>query len=466
MPHIDAAPPAEDEEQQPESLEQLYRSWGILDLLGETMESVPAAWLQIMNIARHLLDGKRVPGVPEAADLTALVERRSNVRYERRMVKRQIARQEHTEDDTPDTRPIDDFSEFPRIIPSQRMWQFINPELFFYRIYTHDVLIREMRPERLPDEDSSEMVEELVPIYERSTKPRQKVLVLRDTSSSMRDNNKGVFAKAVALAYLIKAQEEGAVIGDRSYANNVHPRIIAKSRDEFGTVARRILKEGYYGTTNLAAALEITMAEIRREELGLDPYAKAKTEILLISDCENPEQLPPLPPGVVVNTLHLEGGREGLMLRDYQDRLQEIRDISDTFVRIDTSALQLPSTTREAWLLAEEAKQLHEEDGDDDREGVDESSERREHMRRLETMARVYQRMTAGTNEQRAVGLYLGAMFGRREAGAGQLLRALLATWTRLVNRLSTAATTHRTRRGNAPKPHAYVEHFLVRPKG
>lgn len=465
MAHVDAAAP-DDTEQEPESLELLYRSWGILYLLGETMESVPAAWLQIMNIARHLLDGRRVPGMPVAAELTTLVERRSNVRYERRMVKRRIARQDRSEDDTPDTRPIDDFSEFPRIIPSQRMWQFINPDLFFYRIYTHDVLIREMRPERLPDEDSSEMVEEVVPIYERSNRPRQKVLVLRDTSSSMRDNNKGVFAKAVALAYLIKAQEEGAVVGDRSYANNVHPRIVAQSREEFGKLARRILQEGYYGATNLAAALEITMAEIRREELGLNPYAKAKTEILLISDCENPETLPPLPPGVVVNTLHLEGGREGLMLRDYQDRLQEIRDISDTFVRIDTSALQLPSTTREAWLLAEEAKQLHQEAGDDAREGVDESSERGENLHRLETMARVYQRMSAGTNEQRAVGLYLGAMFGRREAGAGQLLRALLATWTRLVDRLSAAATTHWTRRGGAPRPHHPVDHFLVRPKG
>src|SRR3712207_3299353 len=119
-------------------LEALYRSWGILRLLGETVETMPPEWLPILNIARHLLEGKPIPGVSMPAEITALLERQDDVQYERRIVKRtrswlRVVRPEEAE-----VRPIESPGELPRIVASQRMWQFIDPTIFFYRVYTHD----------------------------------------------------------------------------------------------------------------------------------------------------------------------------------------------------------------------------------------------------------------------------------------------------------------------------------------
>ncbi len=416
-------------------LADLYRSWGILDLVRESVEAMPPAWLQILNIARNLLDGRALPGVPLPAELTALLARDGDVRYERRTVRRQARPSGPPRPEDPEVRPIDSFAEFPRIILGQRMWQFIDPDLFFYRIYAHDVLIR--APDETPiTVDDEEDIEEVVTVTKVRRRPRQKVLVLRDTSSSMRDRNKGIFAKAVALAYLIKAHEEGAEVADRSFANTVHPRLRAASAEEFAAIARRILREGYYGTTNLAAALEATMAEIRREELGLNPYARAKTEILLISDCENPEKLPPLPPGVTINTLHLEGGREGLMLRDYQERLREIQEISNLFVKIDTSALELPDAAHEAWALLEELRALRDDEADGRNDGA--AQDRQERVRQAAQLLKVYDRMAKGAKAYRSWSLQLRRELPGARAGLIELLMALAERLRALLERLAT----------------------------
>jgi hypothetical protein len=445
----------------------LYRSWQILDLLGMTVEQLPPAWLQILNIARTLLDGNPIPGVTLPAEVTELVSRDADFTWERRTVT--IARKSTVLpfQDEPQVRPIESIAEYPRILMNQRMWQFIDSDLFFYKVCTHDVLVKEKDQSNEPlEEDIEDTIEELVKVAKPPRRKRQRVLVLRDTSSSMNDGNKGIFAKAVALAYLIKAYEEGAEIGDRSYANRVHPRLRAKTAAEFAAVAQRILKEGYYGTTNLADALRVTMAEIRKEEVGFDPHARAKTEILLISDCENPVELPPLPPGVTINTLHLEGGREGLMLRDYPDRLREIQGVSKLFVRIDTSALQLPDTARDAWAVLQEMAAAEELSAVLPLEGAEPDPSLRERARIAERLSLLYERLGDQSKEYRALRSRVALGAPRPGLGRVPFLRALWLLIARLAQRLGVLR--------HAPHPERETAHHLavgmgrieIRPKG
>ncbi len=427
LPSTDASP----------SLDDLYRSWGILELLRETMAAVPPQWLLILDIARNLLDGRPIPGIALPPQLTTLLTRAEQVTYERRTVRRKRTTVFEVLPDYPEVRPIESLSELPRVVINQRMWQFIDPCLFLYRVYSHDVLVREPEERLETLEAEQDVVEEVLVPRRPERKRRQKVLVLRDTSSSMRDDNKGIFAKAVALAYLVKAHEEGAEISDRSFANRVHARLRATTPEQFAAVARRILAEGYYGTTNLAAALEVTMQEIRREELGLNPFAKAQTEVLLISDCENPVQLPLLPPGVTVNTLHLEGGREGRMLRDYPKRLKEIQDISHLFVRIDTSALHLPDRTREAWLAREEVHAAEEAIAQAQALGARVDAALHERLERARRLAAVYEGLARAQREHARAQRRAGHVFLTTERSSPfAWLRALLVALRALLSHI------------------------------
>ena len=426
----------------PPDLEALYQSWGLLDLLAEAVEDLPREWLRILDIARNLLDGRPLPGVEMPRELTALLTRETET-YERRRVKTREARRQTVLSEEVDIRPIESFSEYPKIIPGQRMWQFIDPDLFYYRIYAHEILVRE-REYRATAEEDDDDEEEIITVKVRRVRPRQRVLVLRDTSSSMRDDNKGMFAKAVALAYLIKAQEEGAEVMDRSFANRVHERLRATDRAGFATIAKRILTEPFVGTTNIAAAFERSATEIRREELGINANARAQTEILLISDCENPEPLPPLPPGVVIHTLHLEGGREGRMLLSYAERLKEIQDVSTVFVRIDTSALQLPPALSDAWAVLEEARTLAEARdklGYQDTPNHGQQREAAQRVQRNQQLLSVYQRLTsvdrqAGAFRAEVRRMYLGQKV-RQWPGLREIVRAVVSAPPQLWQRLT-----------------------------
>ena len=446
----------------------LYRSWRIIDLLGETIEQLPPEWLKILNIARTLLDGDQIPGMSVPDGLTALVTRDPEFTYERRRVSVSHKHKRSPLEDEPQVRPIESFAEFPRILMNQRMWQFIDSELFFYKICTHDVLVkeREMSDESI-EEDVEDTIEELVKVAKPPRRGRQRVLVLRDTSSSMNDGNKGTFAKAVALAYLIKAQEEGAEVSDRSYANRVHARLRATSAADFPVIAKRILKEGYYGTTNLADALRVTMAEIRREEVGFDPHARAKTEILLISDCENPVELPPLPPGVTINTLHLEGGKEGRMLRDYQHRLAEIQQISTVFVRIDTSALQLPDRIRDAWSVLQEAAAVDDQLSLDlPVEGAEPDPELRRRAREVDQLSTIYERMAEQDKQYRALKSRLGRGHPRMDLQSFGGFRVVWLAIVRLVKRLKESIHGDHPARPQTHLMDAGMGHIEFRPKG
>jgi hypothetical protein len=451
---------------QPLSLDDLYRSWGILDLLRETVAAVPPQWLLILDIARNLLDGRPIPGITLPPQLAALLTRAEQVSYERRTVRRKRTTVFEVLPDHPEVRPIESLSELPRVVINQRMWQFIDPRLFLYRVYSHDVLVREPEEQLEAFEREQEVVEEVLVPRRPERQRRQKVLVLRDTSNSMRDGNKGIFAKAVALAYLVKAQEEGAEVSDRSFANRVHARLRARTPEQFAAIARRILSEGYYGTTNLAEALDVTMREIRREELGLNPFAKAQTEILLISDCENPVQLPLLPPGVTINTLHLQGGREGRMLRDYAERLKEIQDISRLFVRIDTSALSLPDRTREAWLAREEVRAAEEAIAQAQAAGAHIDPALHERLERARHLTAVYEGLTRAQREHARAHRRSGHRFSVERLHLLAWLRALLATLRALLGHTPTEqpaaappVATPQSRLAPAPR-------IVFRPKG
>ncbi len=466
MPSHERTPPVSDVA--PSDLAALYQSWQILDLLGDTIEQLPREWLQILNVARTLLDGDPIPGVSLPDGIGSLITRDAEFTYERRRVS--VTRR-HTRaplEDEPQVRPIESFAEFPRILMNQRMWQFIDSDLFFYKICTHDVLVKEKeQSDESIDEDVEDTFEELVKVAKPPRRKRQRVLVLRDTSSSMNDGNKGIFAKAVALAYLIKAYEEGSEVSDRSYANRVHPRLSATTPAEFAAVAQRILKEGYYGTTNLADALRITMAEIRREEIGFDPHARAKTEILLISDCENPVELPPLPPGVTINTLHLEGGKEGRMLRDYQHRLREIQQISTMFVRIDTSALQLPDTIRDAWAVLQESDAVASELNPDlPVEGAEPDPELRRRARAVEHLTAIYERMSEQNRGYRALKSRTGRAHPRADLQEAALLRVI---WLAIAQTMTSLRAAWRRVHHARPPVHLMdvaMGHIEFRPKG
>lgn len=447
---------------EPGELEALYASWGFLELLRETITVAPREWLQIMSIARCLLDGRPVPGIDVPDRLARLVQRdgppappppdpRKTALFGRITL------------DEPEVRPIESMAELPKVVPSQMMWQFVDPELFYYRVVTHDVLIKEHVDGREPDPEETPDRRAAEPPPERRRGKRQSVLVLRDTSTSMREGNKGIFAKAFALAYLVKAQEEGAEISDRSFANRVHARLRAQRPEEFAAVAQRILREGYVGTTDLSEALNVTMREIRREELGLDPNAVARTEILLISDCELPEQLPEILPGITINTLHLAGGREGHMIRDYEDRLAEVMRVSKLFVHIDTTTLTLPDERRSQWLLGCEAEAVEQELAAYEAVHEAPDAELRERARRLRELQPVYEHLAPESGERRDVRLRAGRAMTGHTTGAADLVRAIWQTM------LEAAGAVRRRLPGRAERAagrHTQPSSFIVRARG
>ena len=54
-------------------LQDLYRSWRILDLVGETAAEMPPEWLRILEIARNIMLHRPIPGVELPEDVVNLV---------------------------------------------------------------------------------------------------------------------------------------------------------------------------------------------------------------------------------------------------------------------------------------------------------------------------------------------------------------------------------------------------------
>jgi len=336
-------------------LEGLYRSWRILDLLGETVETMPPAWLHILNLARNLMEGRALPGIqlPRAlADLVRPAPQEFTV--QRRLEHRR--RVVHPLEGDTRVQPLQSLADLEHLGLPDILLRDISPEVFEYLLISGDlngVYTTGLTP---AVEEYDEVVEERAPVPS-SRRRRQQVYALLDVSNSMRDHNKIIFAKALMLAYLLTAFEEEARIRFRTFGNRVHDRTDAFGTDGFRELAMRILQLTPDGSTDIQAALATAISDIRDLE-GVDgarrTFADTRTEILLVSDCES-DSVPYVPDGIKLHTVHLSSG---VLLRSYQEGFERIRAESTSFFPIETSALVLPELTRERWLLRQDGRAL------------------------------------------------------------------------------------------------------------
>ncbi len=367
----------------------LYESWGILDLLGETAAALPPEWLRILNIARNLLDNRQVPGVPMEESLADFLARPEE---ERPAVRHRPVRPRYAPPISSDVvlRPMQSLSDFPDIDPSDLALGFATPEIFEFRLASGDVnayYMRDLRPaEQLPEEETDDSAPE------RRSK-RQKVYVLLDVSNSMRDHNKMVFAKALVLAYLIRAAEEGAELYFRTFANSTHARSESTDRAAFAAMATRVLRISPDGGTDIRMAINTAIGDIRSiDGMGsLDKLsARAPTEILLISDCES-YSVPFIPPTVKLHTVHL---KDGPVAKSAAEGFESIKEGSATYHEIDATALWLQDTTLDRWLLKEE---MRLDPGSNSRPGAAKGKNgEKPQPSRSQALMQVYDRMERG----------------------------------------------------------------------
>ncbi|MGK2965859.1 MAG: hypothetical protein ACSLFM_09680 [Tepidiformaceae bacterium] len=381
-----------------ESLDALYRSWRILDLVGDTVDEMPPGWLRILNIARHMLSGLPVPGVELPDDLRDLVSAETQyttvVRSER---KRKVVFP--TTGDT-EVQPLRNVLDLQQVTLPDLMLRKLSPALFDFRLMSGSINGVYNIDSTPRIEEYDEVVEERVSMEGPGRRKRQKVYTLLDVSNSMRDANKIVFAKALLLAYLLKACEEGAQLYLRTFGNTVHFRSDCIEPGGFAELARRILSVTPDGSTDLERTLNQAIIDIR----GLDLESRMNgrmfdpppTEILLISDCES-YSIPHIPHGIKLHTVHLKGGN---MMKAYTEGFEAIREASQTFHEIDTTLLALPNEARDRWLLLQDGRPLAglPEPAAMEIEGDPGRISRQQH----ESLAQVYERMNEDPDSKAA----------------------------------------------------------------
>jgi hypothetical protein len=402
-----------------EDLEELYRSWEILDLVGETVAAMPPSWLVVLNLARNLLDGRALPGIEMPPDLARLV---GTPRDNTSVVVRRERWQRMVNPLGGDTRvqPLRALTDFPKVTLPDMMLRDVAPGLFDYQLLSggiHGVYTTGLTP---AIEEYDEIVEERIPAPGPGRKKRQKVYALLDVSNSMRDDNRILFAKALLLAYLVTAHREGAEIYFRTFGNTVHARSDCAAPGDFAQLARRILAVTPEGSTDIKHAMDTAIFDIRAldgfnrvERLGETP----PTELLLISDCES-YSIPVIPKAIKLHTVHLKGAR---MMKIHAEGFERIRAESRTFHEIDTTALVLPETTRERWLLRFDGRALDDARADAGTEGA----QHRPGAAHRQAVREAYRRMTGQAKERRPVRLQPGRALSPAKPGFGALLRAL-----------------------------------------
>ncbi|MGE0599598.1 MAG: hypothetical protein AB7J35_05850 [Dehalococcoidia bacterium] len=337
-------------------LQGLYRSWRILDLLNATTETMPPQWLRILEIARNILLHRPLPGIEIPDDLDSLVSPAEAIYTTQIHIERKKRVVYPVTGDT-NVQPLHQLTDFPHVTLPDMMLRGISQELFDFRLISGGINGLYNIETGPAEQEYDDIVEVRVPTGGMTRKKRQKVYALLDVSNSMRDNNKEIFAKALLLSYFLIAVEEGAQIFLRTFGNTVHHRTDCKSTEEFAELADRVLRVTPDGSTDIKAALDTAIGDIRAldsyntlEHLGEAP----PTEILLISDCESYE-VPYLPKGIRLHTVHLKGGR---MMKAYVEGYERIKAESKTFTEIDTSLLELPDSTRDKWLLEQDGRSL------------------------------------------------------------------------------------------------------------
>ena len=337
-------------------LEGLYRSWRILDLLGETVETMPPQWLRILEIARNILLQRPLPGLDVPDEIQRLVTPAEPVFTTQIRIERKKRVAYPLTGDT-QVQPLRNLTDFAQVTLPDMMLRTLGQELFDFRLISGGINGLYNIDTGPAEQEYDDIIEVRVPTGGMSRKKRQKVYALLDVSNSMRDANKETFAKALLLSYLLIAIEEGAELYLRTFGNTVHQRSDCTTKERFGDLAGRILRVTPDGSTDIKIALDTAVGDIR----ALDSYNSLAhlgeappTEILLISDCESYE-VPYLPKGIRLHTVHLKGGR---MMTAYREGFERIRAESQTFTEIDTTNLQLPDSTRDRWLLEQDGRSL------------------------------------------------------------------------------------------------------------
>jgi hypothetical protein len=374
-----------------EDLSALYRSWGILDLLSETVGTMPRQWLEILNLARTLLEGRPLEGVGVPDELLNIVgpaEREivTTVRTEHR---RQLV--VSPSDDTT-IAPLRHLWDFDQITLPDLMMRHVDPEVFDFRLLSGSINGQYPVDARPSVEEWDELVEERIRATRPVRKKRQKVYALLDVSNSMREDNRMLFAKALVLAYLLTAAAEGSRVYLRTFGNTIHDRTDAVTPLDFAAVARRVLSVTPDGGTDIKRALDVAIGDIRRlDEVNTFErmFEAPPTEILLVSDCES-YSVPYVPAGIKLHTVHLKSRH---MMSAYEDGFARIRAESTSFFEIDTSGLLLPDTARERWLLLQDGRPIDRESSQ--AVGAFEPDPDGERYRR-ENLLTVYQRLEEG----------------------------------------------------------------------
>lgn len=369
-------------------LERLYRSWRILDCIEAAVDQLPAEWLQILNVARNLMEGNPLPGVQLSADLRELLTpavptftTTTHVERKRRIVYPV----------TGDTRvqPLRSISDLPQATMPDLLLRSVSPEVFEYQLMSDGINgVYNIEPGPAVEE-WDEIVEERKPTGNLNRQRRQRVYALLDVSNSMRDDNKMVMAKAIMLAYLMVACEEQSRVYFRTFANTVHPRTDCLSLQGFSEVALRILRLTPDGSTDIRGTLAAAIGDINAlDEVGVrrQAFADSPTELLLVSDCES-YSVPHVPRGIKLHTVHL---KSGYMMKGYQEGFEQIRKASATFTEIDTTRFVLPETMRDRWLLAQDGRVLQAPSEIPEVEGVRLQADR---MERRRALLKAYERL-------------------------------------------------------------------------
>ncbi len=417
-------------------LEALYRSWRVLDLVGETAATMPPQWLRILEIARNILLSRPLPGIEMPDEVERLVRPSepiftTQVRIERK--KRVVYPV------TGDTRvqPLRNLTDFPQVTLPDLMLRELSQELFDFRLISGGINGLYNIDSGPAEQEYDDVVEVRVPTGGMTRKKRQKVYALLDVSNSMRDANKEIFAKGLLLAYLLTAIEEGAQLYLRTFGNTVHYRSDCLAQEDFAELAQRILKVTPDGATDIKIALDTAVGDIR----ALDRYNTLEllgeappTEILLISDCESYE-VPYLPRGIRLHTVHLKGGR---MMSAYREGFERIRAESKTFNEIDTTLLRLPDSSRERWLLEQDGNSL-------ERNVPLRAMERDESIReqRRQGLIVAYRRMHEKKSRRREGMARVNAMAAKPTLGLIDLIRMAASAAKRVFTRPASEAWDH-----------------------
>jgi hypothetical protein len=412
-----------------EDLAALYRSWNILDLVGGTVAAMPSSWLQILNLARTLLEGQPLPGVDVPDELLNLVgpaEREivTTVRTERR---RRIV---ISPTDDIAVQPLRHLHDFDHITLPDLLLRTVDPEVFEFRLLSGNINGQYPVESHPTTEEWDELVEERIRTTRPVRKKRQKVYVLFDVSNSMREDNRAIFAKALVLAYLLSAAAEGSRLYFRTFANSVHERTDCLASGDFPALARRVLSVTPDGGTDIKRALDVAIGDIRRID-ELNTYEKLfeapPTEIFLVSDCES-YSIPYIPGGIKLHTVHLKGSR---MMSAYEAGFGRIRAESTTFHEIDTAGLRLADTARERWLLLQDGRKR-------DSLGPAIGEFEPEHEpgnTRLEDLLTIYQRLEEGRPGRAAMRRRVDGLHIRRHLALGPVWHVLRRAFGRLGRR-------------------------------